>query len=154
MRSRTQQPRDALGAPAALDEDDRSPEQQLADLGVEVVKPITKWYKPMTQRRGKVGLKDKISLTKSGFTFGVAAAEEIGAGSLLNFAVYERSGRRYIAIQKSNKDGLKMHKTKNNSYRVSSEALARFFVGENMPLGKYRLEKIKGGWLAVPEGGR
>ena len=37
-------------------------------------------------------------------------------------------------------------------HRVSSQALANFFIEQGMPLGKYRLQKTSGGWLAIPEG--
>ena len=129
--------------------DDRTVEEQMADLGVEVVKPKITWYKTTHQR-----LKDKISLTKDCFTFGSEVVEKIGADSLLNFALYEKGDKKYIAIQASKKDGLRLHKTKTNSYRVSSQALASFFIEQGLPLGKYKLHEIKGGWLAVPEGRR
>jgi hypothetical protein len=134
--------------------EEESFEEQMANLGVEVVKPKLTWYKTMTQRRGKVGLKDKISLSKSCITLGSEVVEKIGADSLLNFGLYEKNGKKYIAMRTSKKDGLKLRKTKANSYRVSSQALANFFIEQGMPLGKYRLQKIKGGWLAIPEGRR
>ena len=125
----------------------------MANLGVEVVKPKLTWYKTMTQRRGKVGLKDKISLNKNCLTLGGEVVEKIGADSLLNFGLYEKGGKKSIAIQASKKDGLKLSKTKANSYRVGSKALAQWLRAQGMPLGRYRLQEIKGGWLAVPEGG-
>jgi phage antirepressor YoqD-like protein len=152
--SRASELRDALGAPTALDKDDRTFEEQMADIGVEVVKPKVTWYKTMTQRSGKVGLKDKISLTKSCLTFGGEVVGKIGADSLLNFGLYEKNGKKYIAMRTSKKDGLKLSKTKANSYRVGSQALAKWLLEQGMPLGKYRLQEIKGGWLAVPEGKR
>ena len=109
---RTGELRDALGAPTALDADDeRSFEEQMRDVGVEVVKPKVTWYKTMTQRGGKVGLKDKISLNKSCLTFGGEVVEKIGADSLLNFGLYEKNGKKYIAMRTSKKDGLKLSKT-------------------------------------------
>ena len=107
----------------------------------------------MTQRRGKVGLKDKISLNKGGLTFGTELAEKIGT-EMLNFGLYEKGGKKAIAIQPGKKDGLRIHRTRANSYRVSSQALTKFFLGHGMPLGKYSVHEIKGGWLAVPEGKR
>lgn len=151
--SRASELRDALGAPTALDKDDRTFEEQMADIGVEVVKPKVTWYKTMTQRSGKVGLKDKISLTKSCLTFGGEVVGKIGADSLLNFGLYEKNDKKYIVLRTS-KDGLKLSKTKANSYRVGSKALAKWLRAQGMPLGRYRLQEIKGGWLAVPEGKR
>jgi hypothetical protein len=149
-------PRDSIFEYGVVDDDDRNFKQQMADLGVEVVKPKIEiyWYKTMTQRSGRVGLKDKISLNKSCLTFGGEVVEKIGADSLLNFGLYEKNGKKYIAIRTSKKDGLRLTKTKTNSYRVGSEALAQWLLEQGMPLGKYRLQEIKGGWLAVPEGKR
>ena len=148
-------PRDSIFEYGVVDDDDRKFKQQMADLGVEVVKPKTEicWYKSMTQRSGKVGLKDKISLTKSCLTFGGEVVEKIGADSLLNFGLYEKNGKKYIVLRTS-KDGLKLSKTKANSCRVGSKALAQWLLEQGMPLGRYRLQEIKGGWLAVPEGKR
>ena len=111
--SRASELRDALGAPTALDKDDRNFDEQMADLGVEVVKPKTEicWYKSMTQRSGRIGLKDKISLNKSCLTIGGEVVEKIGADSLLNFGLYEKNGKKYIAMRTSKKDGLKLSKT-------------------------------------------
>lgn len=142
--------RETFGAQTELDKDDRTFDEQMADLGVEVVKPKVTWYKTMTQRSGKVGLKDKISLNKSCLTFGGEVVEKIGADSLLNFGLYEKNGKKYIAMRTSKKDGLKLSKTKANSYRVGSKALAKWLLEQGMPLGKYRIQEIKGGWLAVP----
>jgi hypothetical protein len=147
-------PRDSIFEYGVVDDDDRNFKQQMEDLGVEVVKPKIEisWYKTMTQRSGRVGLKDKISLNKNCLTFGSEVVEKIGADSLLNFGLYEKNGKKYIVLRTS-KDGLRLTKTKTNSYRVGSEALAQWLLEQGMPLGKYRLQKIKGGWLAVPEGG-
>ena len=149
-------PRDSIFEYGVVDDDDRNFKQQMADIGVEVVKPKTEicWYKSMTQRSGKVGLKDKISLTKSCLTFGSEIVEKIGADSLLNFGLYEKNGKKYIAIRTSKKDGLRLTKTKTNSCRVGSKALAQWLLEQGLPLGRYRLQEIKGGWLAVPEGKR
>ena len=153
--SRASNLRKIFGAQTELDKDDRTFEEQMADIGVEVVKPKTVicWYKSMTQRSGIVGLKDKISLNKSCLTFGGEVVEKIGADSLLNFGLYEKNDKKYIVLRTSKKDGLKLSKTKANSYRVGSKALAQWLLEQGMPLGKYRLQEIKGGWLAVPEGG-
>ena len=146
-------PRDSIFDRALVDDDDRNFEQQMEDLGVKVVKPKVTWYKTMTQRSGKVGLKDKISLTKNCLTLGGQAVEKIGADSLLNFGLYEKKDKKYIAIQASKKEGLRLSKTKANSYRVSSKALAIWLLEQGMPLGKYVFREVKGGWLAIPEGG-
>jgi hypothetical protein len=153
--SRASNLRKIFGAQTELDKDDRTFEEQMADIGVEVVKPKTVicWYKSMTQRSGIVGLKDKISLNKSCLTFGGEVVEKIGADSLLNFGLYEKNGKKYIVLRTSKKDGLKLSKTKANSYRVGSKALAQWLLEQGMPLGRYRIQEIKGGWLAVPEGG-
>ena len=152
--SRVSNLRETFGNQTELDKDDRTFDEQMADLGVEVVKPKIEiyWYKTMTQRSGKVGLKDKISLTKSCLTFGGEVVEKIGADSLLNFGLYEKNGKKYIVLRTS-KDGLRLTKTKTNSYRVGSEALTQWLRAQGLPLGRYRLQEIKGGWLAVPEGG-
>ena len=69
--SRASELRDALGAPTALDKDDRNFDEQMEDLGVEVVKPKIQieWYEiNRAKRKGKFGLKDKVSVNSGGIT--------------------------------------------------------------------------------------
>ena len=156
MKSRTQQLRDALGAPAALDEDyyDCSFKQQMEDLGVEVArkeapKPQIIWYRP---KRGRKGMGKRISLGNSYISLGHEAVKLFGGESVkLVLSIAVISEKRYIAIQ-VDPGGYKIWKTK-STYRVGSQAYAAWLRSQGMPVGKYKLREIKGGWLAVPEEG-
>lgn len=150
---RAQALRDLLGAPTALDDDDdRDFNQQMKDLGVEVVSPVEPvWYEPDMRRSGKSGIKDKISVTKSGITIGAVALQTIGAkeGTRIKIGVAETQKTISLVI-KHHKDGLKIVKSKANSHKVGTKKLSEWLLAKGIKPGLYRLEEIKGGWLAVP----
>ena len=139
----------------ALEDDDRSFEEQMSDLNVEVVKPKeteTKWYKA-TPRNNKAGLGERISLSNTCITIGREAIKTFGGpGSKLKIGIKEIKNTKVITIAHS-ENGLWISKTKSNSYRVGTKALVKWLKEEGAKRGVYRLKEVKGGWLAVPEGG-
>ena len=144
--------------------DDRSFEEQMDDLGVEVVKPQTEieWYKiGKAKSKGKHGLKDKISVNTGGITLGGKIAEKIGINVKVNVAIAKTkspTGKEKVTfILKPGKDGLKIVKTKTNSCRIGSRALMEWLVNNGIKKGQYGIKKIEGGYMAVGpvgEGGK
>ena len=60
-------------------DDEESFEEQMDALGVEIVKTKTtevEWYKTDKSKLGKVGLKDKVSITSTGVTLGAAKLQK------------------------------------------------------------------------------
>ena len=130
-------------------DDRRNFKEQMTDLGVsvEAKKPKTMWHKVVI-RRG--GLKNKLSYTKTSMLIGDEAAEKIGLESRLEFGIMER-GEKMLIIMRKNKHGLKMHTTKSKSMKITSRTLFAWFEEQGVRRGIYRVEEIKGGWIAVPE---
>ena len=82
--------------------DDRSFEEQMNDLGVEVVKPGKpefEWYEPMFGRNNKGGLKDRISINSGGITIGSIAVERIGLNSFITVGVVKIKNKNFMAIK-------------------------------------------------------
>lgn len=148
---------DLLGTRTALDKDDRNFEEQMADLGVEVVKPKTEieWYEiNRAKRKGKFGLKDKVSVNSGGITLGGKAVEMIGTDSRIKVAIVKiksPTGKEKLTfILKPAKNGLKIVKTRANSCRIGSRALMEWLESKGIKKGWYKLEKIDGdGYKAV-----
>jgi hypothetical protein len=148
---------DLLGAQTALNKDDRSFEEQMADLGVEVVKPKTEieWYEiNRAKRKGKFGLKDKVSVNSGGITLGGKVVEMIGTDSRIKVAIVKiksPTGKEKLTfILKPAKNGLKIVKTRANSCRIGSRALMEWLESKGIKKGWYKLEKIDNdGYKAV-----
>jgi len=148
---------DLLGAQTALNKDDRSFEEQMADLGVEVVKPKTEieWYEiNRAKRKGKFGLKDKVSVNSGGITLGGKVVEMIGTDSRIKVAIVKiksPTGKEKLTfILKPAKNGLKIVKTRANSCRIGSRALMEWLESKGIKKGWYELEKIDNdGYKAV-----
>lgn len=146
-----------LGAPTALDKDDRSFSEQMEDLGVEVVKPKIQieWYEiNRAKRKGKFGLKDKVSVNSGGITLGGKVVEMIGTDSRIKIAIVKiksPTGKEKLTfILKPAKKGLKIVKTKANSCRIGSRALMEWLESKGIKKGWYKLEKIDNdGYKAV-----
>jgi len=158
-RDRVSGLRDALGAPAALDEDyyDRSFKQQMEDLGVEVVKPELEWYKPATVRRTS-GLKDRISINKCGITFGkdaIAKIEKAEDGKVfISIGIIKTKKRNVMAIKPGKgKGGFTVTKTSKQSHRIGTKKLVKWLAERGIEQGVYELRAVEGGFVAVPEGG-
>jgi len=138
-------------------DDDESFEQQMADLGVEVVRPKTKieWYKTEKARAGKVGLRDKVSINSMGITLGGEVVKKIGEEPRVKVAVVKTKkiagGEKITFILKPGQSGLKICRTKSNSHRIGTKALAEWLISKGIKKGRYSLKEIKGGYMAVKE---
>ena len=137
--------------------DDRSFSQQMADMGVEVVKKEAnqleniKWLPP---RSGKLtALKNKISINKNAISIGKEVAEMLddSINKKLQFAVAEYKNKKVLVI-KNSKVGYKISVSSGgNSDKTGSVALVKKIVGNGLPLGIYRTQKAKGGIICIPE---
>src|SRR5690554_1317810 len=94
--------------------DDRSFEEQMDDLGVEIVKPKTEieWYEiGKAKRRGKFGLKNKVSINTAGVVLGGEVVKMFGADTRLNVAIATTktpTGKEKATfVLKPGEDGLK-----------------------------------------------
>lgn len=125
-------------------------------LGVEVVKPPKprqEWYKPDLSRNKNAGIGDKISVTKTGITIGGLAVAKMGISSgshRLKVGITEHKKEK-VLLFKSAEDGLKVMKTKTNSYRIGTRKLYEWLDVKGIKFGLYSVKKIDGGWLAMLE---
>ena len=146
-------PREKLEDPGY---DEESFEEQMDALGVEIVKTKTtevEWYKTDKSKLGKVGLKDKVSITSTGVTLGGEVAKMFG-DALIKVAVVKtkhRTGIEEITFAlKPGKDGLKISRTQANSYRIGAKALSEWLISKGLKKGsRYILKEIDGGYIAV-----
>lgn len=154
--SRASELRDALGAPTALDKDDRSFKEQMEDLGVEIKKTSElKNINWITTRGRAAPLTNKISINRSTISFGSEVFEilsEEAKGEKFQFAVADFQGSKVLII-KTNKTGYKKVQSEKGYIRAGSPALIRKIQSFGLPLGVYKVKKAKGGIICIPEGG-
>ena len=142
-----------------LIDDSETFEEQMNDLGVEVVrlKPVYEWYKPNDSSSGNAGLKDKISVTVAGITLGSEVVKMLGADSRLKVAVVKTkkiNGPEEITFAiKSADKGLKIIKSTNNSSRFGSKNVMKWLFDNGIKKGRYELKQVDGGYIAVEVGG-
>ena len=151
-RDRVSGLRDALGAPAELDEDyyDRSFKQQMEDLGVEVVKPEIEWYEPDLTRKQQ-GLGDRISVNKNCITLGRDFVEKIGGvDTKISIGVVKDKARNktVLALRPDNKKGMKITKTEKGSYRIGTPKLVKWLAKSGIRQGVYEIKEARGGYTA------
>ena len=136
-------------------------EEQMEALGVEVVKPKqeVEWYNSKG-RAGKIGLKDKISVTAASITLGTEIAMKLGGeGARLKVAVVTtkkiNTPDQYeiIFVLKPSADGLKITRSNAGSYRLAAKKMVQWLITKGVKKGRYNLKPIDGGYLAVPVGG-
>jgi len=139
---------DVMGDISWPADEERSFGQQMNDIGVEVVKPSIKWYKPDLRRGGKLG--DRISITKSCITLGQKVAEKINADNKIAVGIVENRGRTTLALRIDDKKGMKITKTKKQSYRLGTKRLIKWLLEQGIEIGVYELKKTKdgSGWIA------
>ena len=159
-------PGDALlKRPDPLDEE-RSFEQQMNDLGVQVVRPEKPQEAPQEERpqivwrggsmygKGSGGIGNMISITKTNISIGKPLMDAIGPDGRLEFGVMEKNGRKMVAMKKV-KHGLKPYRTRDTSgARVGSKSLLGWLAEAGIVRGLYRVSEVKGGWVAVLEAAR
>ena len=150
-------PREKLDDPGYEEE---TFEEQMDALGVEIVKPKTEIerYKIDKSRAGKIGLKDKVSVTTTGITLGGEAVKMLGADSRLKVAVIKitKAGIDEITFAlKPGNDGFKITRSRANSFRIGAKGVTEWLLAKGVKKGRYSLKKIEGGYIAaaVKDGG-
>jgi len=145
---------EALGMPEL---ERQSFEQQMNDLGVEVVKTkaALEWYKPATARRNR-GLGDKISINKSGITLGKEAVkifERNQPGYIsIEVGIIKKRNRNYLAIRPvKNESGFTVTVLKKRTHRMGTKKLVKWLSSRGIKQGVYELREVKGGYMAIPE---
>ena len=133
-------------------------EETMEALNVEVVRPKTEieWYKTNKSRAGKIGLKDKVSITTTGITLGGEVVKILGADSLLKVAVVRTTSGGVEEITfalKPGSDGFKITRSRANSYRIGTKGVTEWLLAKGVKKCRYSLKKIEGGYIAVPERG-
>ena len=123
--------------------DNRTFEQQMRDLNVEVVRPTVVWNEPVFHRKG---LHDCLSITENGITLGKEIAEKINA-ERLDVGVMERTQKKPTVALRPSKKGYKVCK-KTSCYRLGSPKLIRWLRERGIELGVYEVKEIKGGYVA------
>ncbi len=148
--SRASELRDALGAPTALDKDDRTFEEQMEDLNVEIVKPEIEWYEPDLTRKQQ-GLGDRISINKTCITLGRDFVEKIGGfDTKISVGVVKDKARNktVLAFRSDNKKGMKITKTEGGSYRIGTRKLLKWLAQSGIGQGVYEVKEAGGGYTA------
>ena len=139
-----------------LPADDRSTEEQLRDLGVEVVKKnagaVTgvKWTKKSAKN---IGL-PTITVGDKNIYVNAAATKMLNPrGKRYDFGTGSYQGRRVILIRESTR-GYKLTIAVNKGCvyaNSAAEGLLRQLADAGLKPGRYELIAIKGGWMGVPE---
>ena len=140
-------------------EPEESFEETMEALDVEIVRPKTEieWYKTNKSRAGKIGLKDKVSITTTGITLGGEVIKMLGEDIRLKVAVVKttKAGTGEITFAlKPGKEGFKITRSSANSYRIGAKKMIEWLLGKGVKVGLYSLKKIEGGYIAVPEAKR
>ncbi len=145
--------------------EDRTFEEQMNDLGVQVVqkqkpeerlqeKPEVVWHRSCNYGKGDGGIGNMISVNRTNLTIGKPVMDQIGAGERIEFGVMERNGKKMIVIKK-NKYGWKAYQKKpHEGGRVTSTALLAWLEKQGVVRGLYKVSEVKGGWVATLEARR
>ena len=146
---RTGELRDALGAPTALgDEEDRTPGQQLQDLGV-IERTEIVWYRPDYRKGGPLP-EGTISVNTAGITLSKEVYTRLmAAGPKISVGIIKVRGKNRLAL-KPGKTGFKVTVTSKGSHRYGTKKLANWLMEHGIENGLYEVKEVKGGWLAVP----
>lgn len=138
--------------------EEESFEEQMNDLGVEVVKlkPEVEWYNSRV-RTDTGDLKNKVNLNNSCLTIGVEVAKILGEGARLKVAVVKTkkiNGPDEVTFAlKHEVDGLKIAKSPSGSYRLGGKKMSEWLLGKGVKKGKYELKSVDGWYKAVPVAG-
>ena len=145
-----------LKRPDPLNED-RTFEEQMNDLGVQVVqkqKPEVVWHRSCNYGKGDGGIGNMISVNRTNLTIGKPVMDQIGAGERIEFGVMERNGKKMLVIKKS-KYGRKAYQKKpHEGGRLTSKPLLNWLEEQGIVRGLYKVSEVKGGWIAVLEAAR
>lgn len=137
--------------------DDRSFTEQMADLGVEVVKKnlneITgaKWARKYERKKP---VKPFVTISRRQLYINVTATRMLNpAGKQFNIGAGNYGDQRVLLIRESAK-GHKLSIYKQDSSTVAksnSAGLAGWLLDHGLKPGRHELIAIKGGWMGVPE---
>ncbi len=148
-----------FGDGSDLDYEDRSFEQQMADLDVPIettgakreAKPLTPWLSP--KRGYKLGSR-QISYTDSYIGFGEDIYKTLKAefpGPLrVALRVVEYEGKKAVAIKTDNNGYKVTTNIRGNNMRLPlSSTLRQALKDSGLKYGRYTVNRISGGFLAV-----
>lgn len=140
--------------------DDRTVEQQLRDLGVDVIRKNSnntvtgvRWVQK-NKKRSKPG-KPAITVGKKGLYFNVYATKMLKPnGKQYDFGAGDYQGKRVILLRES-KNGYKLSfKEKCTRYAISHAiSMVEQLLNDGIKLGRYelvKLERVQGGYMGVP----
>ena len=133
--------------------DDRSFEEQMKDLNVEVKKPEFMWYEPDYTRKQQ-GLKDNISINKTCITLGhdfVEKIEKIGSVNpriSIGIIKDKAKNKTVLALRPDSKKGMKITKNSGGSYRIGTPKLIKWLAENGIKQGVYETKETRGGFTA------
>ena len=131
---------------------DRTFREQMDDLGVEIVATNkTSWYSETPGRQlSRSWLGDKISVNRSCISVGKGAVDMLVPGKVYDIGVKEISGYMCLTFRPDPK-GVAVGSCRGSaSHRMGYQALVDWLVAQGIKYGRYRLKKVKGGFLGVP----
>lgn len=150
-------PRNSIFDHSMVNEDARSFEQQMSDLGVEVVKQKPDHLKSIKWVSGwsKVNhLIDKVCINKSSVSFGdevLGILFDDSNNKKIQFATAELRGQKVLVI-KTSKTGYVVVQGKTGRARAGSSRVMQKLREHGLTLGVYRVKKARGGIICIPEG--
>ena len=147
--SRASNLRKIFGAQTELDKDDRTFEEQMKALNVEIVKPEIEWYEPDLTRKQQ-GLGDRISINKTCITLGKDFASKIGVDTKISVGIIidKAKNRTVLALRPDNKKGMKITKTEKGSCRIGTPKLVKWLAKSGIRQGVYEIKEARGGYAA------
>lgn len=136
--------------------DDRTVEEQLRDLGVEVIRKNSntvtgvRWVQK-NKKRSKPG-KPAVTVSKKGLYFNVYATKMLKPnGKQYDFGAGDYQGKRVILLRES-KNGYKL--SFKERYATSHAiSMVEQLLNDGIKLGRYelvKLEKVQGCYMGVP----
>ncbi len=138
---------------------DRTVEEQMNDLGVEVIKKkeepkeqlkVVATYAPWSRR--EVYYFNGIKVTKGYIYVFPKAVEMFGDEYMDMIQVCEYKGKRCIAFKVSEQErGLKIKRFQNGSAKIQSRNLTTWLNQHGIEEGVYKLKKVKNGFIAIKE---
>jgi len=140
-----------------LPADDRSTEEQLRDLGVEVIKKNTgavtgvKWVQKSASRKP---VQPSATISEKRLYINVAATKMLNSrGKSYGVGAGDYQGQRVLLLRESDHGySLSIVTAKGSTYATSvATSLLHQLHRLGLKPGRYELIAIKGGWMGVPE---
>lgn len=139
--------------------DDRSFDEQMNDLGVEVIRQKADGLKNLvwlTTWGNVKSLADKIRLNKSTISFGKEALQmlfEESEHKKIRIGVAEYRSRKVLVLRPS-AVGYAVVQGKEGRPRAGSALVVKKLLDHGLSLGIYNAKKVKGGIVCIFEGGK